>query len=190
MELFMRWNKRMVPVLFSLFLIFIFVQGCTTVYEMPISQHNTSAPALTNARADTIAADMTSVLQDDDGPGDEECRVRFERDGNVATFTATTGIINSQADFNAIINLPGMVKVVNQINWCGAISPNIIGCAPIPGNSFTVVRVAQNQEGILWAHEFGHNRGLNHRNDPNAVMNPIILLTARRVTAAECDAYE
>ena len=157
---------------------------------MQISQHTTSTPALTDARADTIAADMTLILQVSDSAGDEQCPVRFERDGNVATFTATTGTINSQADFSTVINLPGMVKVVNQINWCGALVPNIIGCAPIPGNSLTVVRFGLLQEGVLWAHEFGHNRGLNHRNDPNAVMNPIILTTARGVNAAECAAYE
>lgn len=189
MELFKRFNKRTALVFFSLCLIITLSQGCATVHQMQISQHNTATPALTNARADTIAADMTLILQVSDSAGDEECRVRFERDGNSATFTATTGVINSQADFNTVINLPGMVKVVNQINWCNALAPNIIGCAPIPGNSFAVVRSGLLQEGVLWAHEFGHNMGLNHRNDPNAVMNPIILITARGVNAAECSAY-
>ncbi len=189
MELFKRFNRNTSLVLLSSCLFIIFSQGCTTVHEMPISQHNTSAPVLTNARADIIAANMTTVLQTNDGPGDVDCDVRFERDGNVTTFTATTGNINSQADFNTVIGLPGRIKVVNQINWCGALAPNIIGCAPVPGNSLAVVRFTLNQEGILWVHEFGHNMGLNHRNNPNAVMNPVITTTARRVTSAECGAY-
>ena len=189
MERFKRFNKRTALAFFSLFLMAFFSQGCSTVYRMQISQHANSTPALSDARADIIAADMTLILQVSDGAGDEQCRVRFERDGNVGVFTTGTGIINDSNAFSTVINLPGMVKVVNQINWCGALAPNIIGCAPIPGNSFAVVRWTPIQEGVLWTHEFGHNRGLNHRNDPTAVMNPIILTGARRVNVAECTAY-
>ncbi len=190
MKLFKRFNIRTVVLRFGLCLIIASLLGCGTVHQIQISQHNTSAPVLSDARADMIATDMTLLLRVSDSPGDVICDVRFERDGNVNTFAATTGIINSQADFNTVINLPGTVKVVNQINWCGALAPNIIGCAPIPGNSFAAVRFGLFLEGVLWAHEFGHNRGLNHRNDPNAVMNPIILTTARGVNAAECAAYQ
>ena len=183
------FNQRTALVFLSLFFVAIFSQGCSTVHRMQISQHTNSTPALTDARADVIAADMTLILQISDGAGDEQCRVRFERDGNVAVFTTGTGIINDSNAFSTVINLPGMVKVVNQINWCGALAPNIIGCAPTPGNSFAVVRWSLIQEGVLWTHEFGHNRGLSHRTDPTAVMNPIILTGARRVNAAECTAY-
>lgn len=189
MTFFKQIHKPTALVFFSLFLIAILSQGCTT-HSMQISQHTTSTPALTDARADAIAADMTLILQVNDGPGDVDCRVRFERDGNVGVFTNGTGIINDSNAFSVVINLPGMVKVVNQINWCGALAPNIIGCAPTPGNSFAVVRSGLLFEGVLWTHEFGHNRGLPHRNDPTAVMNPIILTTARRVNAAECAAFQ
>jgi len=189
MQGFKQFNKRTALAFLSLFLIAIFSQGCSTVYRMQISQHTNSTPALTDARADAIAADMTLILQVSDGAGDQQCRVRFERDGNVAVFTTGTGIINNSNDFSTVIGLPGMVKVVNQINWCGALVPNVIGCAPVPGNSLAVVRWSLIQEGVLWTHEFGHNRGLNHRTDPTAVMNPVILTGARRVNAAECSAY-
>ena len=53
-----------------------------------------------------------------------------------------------------------------------------------------VVRYVDTLEGILWAHEYGHTRGLQHRDaDPNAVMNGIIGPTRRRITADECNAY-
>ncbi len=104
-------------------------------------------------------------------------------------FTAGNGVINSAADFQQALNQPGFVKVVNQINWCGAILPNVIGCAPVPGNSMVVVRFTAAREGILWAHEYGHTKGLSHRNDPNAVMNPVIGPTRLRVNSAECTAY-
>jgi hypothetical protein len=109
----------------------------------------------------------------------------------VTTFTEGDGSIDSEAEFNALVALPGWVMVVNQINWCGALIPNVIGCAPVPGNSLAVVRFNPGLEGHLWAHEFGHNKGLSHRNDdPTAVMNGVIGDTHRRITAAECTAYK
>ena len=67
----------------------------------------------------------------------------------------------------------------------------MIGCAPVPGNSLSVVRFTPSLEGILWAHEYGHNKWLNHRNDdPNAVMNGTIGSTRLRVNAPECTSYQ
>ena len=95
--------------------------------------------------------------------------------GDVTAFTEGDGSIDSAAEFNALIALPGRIMVVNQINWCGALIPNVIGCAPVPGDSLAVVQFTPSLEGILWVHEFGHNKGLNHRNDDaNAVMNGTI----------------
>jgi hypothetical protein len=108
-------------------------------------------------------------------------------------FTSGNGSINSQTDFDRIMGLPGHVKVVNQINWCGTIKPNVIGCAPTPAtpNSQVVVRYTPSQEGILWLHEYGHTRGLSHRNnDPNAVMNGLIAPTRLWVNSSECTAYK
>ncbi len=168
----------------------ILLQGCTTVHRMNISQHTSVTPVLTNARADQIAADMTTILNTNDGPGDMACtKVRFERDGAVTTFSATTGSINSSANFSTVIGLPGRVKLVNQINWCGVFLPNVIGCAPVPGDSLAVIRFTQNQEGVLWLHEFGHNMGLPHRNGSTLVMNPTIGVNRRMVNSTECAAY-
>jgi hypothetical protein len=145
--------------------------------------------AMSNARADQITANATAVLRRNDGPGDVACATSFVRSGNVTSFSNGDGSIDSSAEFNAITALAGWVKVVNQINWCGALVPNVIGCAPVPGRSLVVVRFTGNQEGILWAHEFGHNAGLNHRSDANAVMNGTIGTTRRRVNATECAAF-
>jgi hypothetical protein len=147
--------------------------------------------SLTQAEADRILADATTVLRTHDGPGDVVCAVTLLRDGDLMAFTEGDGSIDSGAEFSALLGLQGWAKVVNQINWCGELTPNVIGCAPVPGNSLAVVRHTPSLEGILWLHEFGHNKWLNHRNDdPNAVMNRTIGPTRRRVKSIECYAFE
>ncbi len=156
--------------------------------QLAVSRHTSTT--LDNARADAIFSDATTVLQTNDGQGDVACGVEFLRQGDVTEFNTGDGSIDSGAEFNAIIGLPGNVKVVNAINWCGGLAPNIIGCAPVPGNSLAVIRFTENQEGILLAHEYGHNKGLSHRtDDQNALMFPSIGTDRRRVTQAECDAF-
>jgi len=159
-----------------------------TTHNLQISRH--TSVGLTDTRADQILADMSTVLNMNDGMGDVACNVGFERDGSLTTFSATGGMINSSADFDAVNGLPGNIKVVTQINWCGSLAPGIIGCAPVPGDSLVVIRFGTNQEGILWLHEFGHNQGLDHRNDAGAVMQPSIGSTHRRINSSECAAYE
>lgn len=156
-------------------------------YNVQISRFTTTP--LTDARADEILTDKGTILQNVDSPGDVACNVEFIRNGPVTPFATGNGAINSQADFQAVNGLPGQVKVVNQINWCGGLVPNVIGCAPVPGPSLVVVRFTPSREGILWVHEFGHNKGLSHRNGNDLVMNPVIGSTKRSVNQAECDAY-
>ena len=165
-------------------------QNCdsTVNHQLQVSRYTTAS--LTNARADQILAAMSTILQTNDGAGDVACDVAFILTGNVTAFTTGNGSINSSADFSAVIGLPGWVKIVNQINWCGGLAPNIIGCAPIGGTSFVAVRFTANQEGVLWVHEFGHDQDLGHRNEPFAVMAPAIGPNNKRVNSAECDAYK
>ena len=62
---------------------------------------------------------------------------------------------------------------------CAALDPNptIVGLVPL--------------EGMLWAHEFGHTKGLNHRlGDARAVMNDVIATFSRNVIRSECDAFQ
>ena len=150
------------------------------------SRYTTST--LVNADADGIYTNARGTLSTNNGAGDVSCSVAaLARNGDVTTFSTGNGIVNSQADFNTIIGLAGFTKVVNQINWCGSIAPNWIGCSPTPGTSLLVVRYTSNQEGILWAHEYGHTRGLGHRNDSDAIMNATISTNRTKVNQTECD---
>jgi hypothetical protein len=148
-----------------------------------------STSALTIAQATAIVASMSTVIQTNDGVGDVACLAQYTLAGAIPAFATGDGSIDSQAEFNAVIALPGHVKVVNQINWCGALIPNVIGCSPTPGESEVVTRFTAAQEGILWLHEYGHTRGLGHRMAITAVMNPTIGINRRMVNASECTAF-
>ena len=150
---------------------------------------------LTNADADRILADATRVLSQQDGPSDIACSVKFVRNAEdvLVTDVPANGIINSSTDLDrSLDNAPGNAKritVVNQINFCDGAKPNIIGCAR-PGTSQVVVRTTPTNEGILWAHEYGHTRGLPHRDsDPTAVMHSIIMPSHLQVTNGECISF-
>ncbi|HNP28525.1 MAG TPA: VCBS repeat-containing protein, partial [Nitrospirales bacterium] len=166
----------------------VHVYQITPGRPLEVSRFNTST--LTNADADRILDDATRVVWRNDGPGDISCAARLYRNGNVTVFNNGNGTINSQADFNTINGLAGRVKVVNQINWCSGLIPNVIGCAPVPGNSQIVVRFTANQEGILWAHEYGHTRGLNHVTGTTSIMNGTIDATRTMLTQNECNSLD
>jgi len=81
------------------------------------------------------------------------------------------------------------VRIVQAISWCGFEADNIIGCASIPGDVLAVRRFAASLDGQLWAHEFGHNRGRDHVNEPRQIMYPAILPEAPQTTGGDCAAY-
>lgn len=165
------------------------VAGC----GLSVRRYTTTS--LTNTRADEILKSSWSILDTIDGANDVACNVNTLWQGrrdDVTAFTTGNGIINSVADQNVVVG--SFVTVVNQINFCTKISPNIVGCAPIPGKWMLVVRLPSSlagMEGILWAHEYGHTRGLNHRSDSDAVMSSGGLdVTNLKVNATECGQFK
>lgn len=69
----------------------------------------------------------------------------------------------------------GRICVVEGLDWCGdkPPTPPIKGCSDIPGWRIVVVRYGY-LEPLLWAHEFSHSRGNDHRFDADALMIPDI----------------
>jgi len=71
-----------------------------------------------NKKVDCILARATEALRTDDGAADMACDVRLMRKGDVAVFDDGDGSIDNEAEFDVIDELPGDVKLVNEINWC------------------------------------------------------------------------
>lgn len=158
-----------------------------TLVYLSVKRYTTAT--LSNADVDAILTEANDILQTG-GITDTECPVEFLRSGSVTSFTTGDGSIDSQSEFDTLIALSGKVKIVNAINWCGAIIPNVVGCSPMPGSSQLGIRFGTtHQEAIMWAHEYGHTRGLAHRAG-TYVMNGTIANANTRVTATECTAYK
>ena len=149
---------------------------------------------LAEREADEILAKMGHILQADDdgaGPNDVPCEVEFTRDGAVGALTTTTGSISTEDEFGQLIKLPGDVKIVDFIEWCysSRINTTYWGCTD--GTTFAVVNgLPSVLAAVVWAHEFGHIRGLSHRvGDPSMIMNTPAAAENRRVDGRECRRY-
>ncbi len=60
---------------------------------------------------------------------------------------------------------------VQDIQWCGAVAPNTLGCAPAPGTVFVVSLTASaSLRPMVIGHERGHNASLLHRTDDTCAM--------------------
>ena len=145
---------------------------------------------LTNGDVDRILGDATRVLRQNNAVGDVPCGLTFTREGAVTRFTTGNGVINTRRQLARVFEVPGYVKVVNDIDFCGETIPNVIGCALRGIETMVVVRVDEDLEGNLWGHEFGHTQGLEHRENVNAIMNPFLVETALGVSTPECNAFK
>ena len=103
----------------------VFAVGREVHIGLRVSRFTTAG--IDNARADEIFADATNILRSDDSPSDRACLVHFERVGDVTVFANGDGSIDTQAEYDAVIALPGNVKIVNQINFCVVSKPGFLG---------------------------------------------------------------
>jgi hypothetical protein len=164
----------------------------------PVAAGRAPPAVLTDAQARRILSESTKILQTQDFPTDTACAVTFSLSPNLVTAESVPSVINSAADFNAVCAHHGFAHAVVALNWCKTqILGGATGCSQTPGPCMLVIRLAEyastaagDIEGILWAHEFGHTRGLPHRKSEMAVMNPYLGPTERGITKAECEAYK
>ncbi len=157
--------------------------------DLVITRHG--AATLDDSGATSILNYASKALQDVDGPDDVTCDIKFGRSGPVRA-VAGLSVINSDADFDQICRAGGNVHVVKEINFCGGPGGGtIVGCADQPGTCMAVVRhgYTYQSEALIWAHEYGHNKGLPHRRTAFAIMYPSLNESNRRVNLQESRAY-
>lgn len=184
-----------------------FLAGHTTIAAQPPGSNSTvvthalrvsrfgSIDDFTERDAREIIAKMNDILQTDDddaGTNDVGCDVGFVLAGSVETFTDGVGTISNEQDFLEIVGLPGDVKVVESVEWCEK-SSNVSYGACSDRSTFVVeAGLDPALAGPLWAHEFGHIRNLEHRqqDEPTMVMNSTVNERSRQVEDWECRQYQ
>jgi hypothetical protein len=161
---------------------------------------------LDEAKVKAIADNIGKILQDVDSGGDQACPVDLDV-RSVFTFSTGDGTIDSKLEFDALfdehatngIDLDELrtaggpkvrqVRIVDGIYWCSGRMGSDAGCADQLGLHVA----ASSREGLdseIWAHEVGHTRGLFHRDDELAVMNPQIVSSAHALNWLECAVYK
>lgn len=145
---------------------------------------------LTESELDTIFAVATSLIQRQDFEcPDMACPVTFGRSGPIDTFDVGSTVITSESALDDAFDVPGDIKVVSSmVGVCGISAMDdtavILGCAFASG-SVVIVREADPD---VWAHEWGHVQGLDHRdNCPRNLMHSFELQT-NAVNEGECQA--
>ncbi|MEQ9559801.1 MAG: hypothetical protein RIG67_28840 [Rhodospirillales bacterium] len=148
------------------------------------------------ANVDEILSAANRIIATSDFPDDFPCReLTFVRKGAPEEIPAALKlpeIVNSEDQFFMYRHSPYSVNIVSSINWCGRFDPNFLGCAARPNGPLLLERTANN-EGALWAHEFGHTMGLSwdvdatdHTDRVMALMRPRLGPSNTGLIETEC----
>ncbi len=147
---------------------------------------------ITDTRLDQVFAAANVLIGVSDFAADVACCNRLARKGTGGTFgTMGDGLdivdnLSEQIDVQLVST--ARAKVVRIINFCGAPGSNIIGCSGVSGNFMMLVRKTNlTSEAILWAHEYGHNTGLNHNAGSQYIMYASNTGANNALNATECD---
>jgi hypothetical protein len=147
--------------------------------------------------ADEILRKASELLQIKDGPLDIACNISLVRDGEITSFaTNAPAVIENAADRDAIHAEKSFIKVVRQIKFCREGKPklegneNYGGCAWNPGRTPSIIiSYPLEFDEVVWAHEFGHTTGLDHRPGPDNLMDPDYALARRQISRCECNSF-
>ncbi|KQS30820.1 zinc-dependent metalloprotease family protein [Dyadobacter sp. Leaf189] len=128
-----------------------------------------------------ILQECNNIVNDEQ---DVACMVTVAPSGSMGTFGAADDqmdVINTQAELRKVMDdKSAFVKIVTAIMGsakelvCGT-TGSALACADTPGSSIIIVSGLSNETtGEVLMHEFGHSRGLPHRDSPG---NPIMHTT-------------
>lgn len=148
-----------------------------------------ATPLMTTPQIDAALAGAESLLRTDSGTLDIFADVRLDRSG-IVRIEPSNGLfdIGTQAELDTACNLPGFAVVTSSISFCDGTGSSIIGCAR-PGCMILVPFGTGAGRNVLWAHEFGHTRGLKHRSGATLLMNPTVN-NVGDINATERDAFQ
>lgn len=172
---------------------FVVAAPCSSQAQHLMDANRHVQTAFTNAELDAAMTDGTARLyMDNDRCTDNPCTATFRRLGNVGTFGVQgdgLDVITTQNELDQVFGMPGWVKVVTAVDFCGGVfNPSIIGCGQYGTNNMILESWVNGQ---VYVHEAGHNFNLNHRDDCTwNIMHSISQWGANdAVNGTECTAF-
>lgn len=147
-----------------------------------------------DAQVDALMVSASETMAVETDGSDTACCIELVRSGSGTTWGSPgdgLDVIESSSEISsALSDNTARVKVVDVIGWCSGPGSNIIGCGNTPGDGIVVVRLSNAfSEGLLWAHEFGHNTGLGHNGSSGFIMSASLSGSNTRLSASECAQY-
>ena len=164
----------------------------TVIHDLTVSRHLNET--FSDATADGRLAGATTLLKSNNkGCTDEVvCDAQMKRKNAVSQHgQADDGldVIDNIDELSAVFGVAGNIKIVTSINWCAGASGDYLGCARNGSNNSILIASAADD---VFAHEFGHNKGLGHT-AKNAcdkyIMHPSAAST-NAVTLMECISFQ
>jgi len=161
------------------------------------ANHVDTDSKIADDRVDDLLASAGLVMATDSTAGslvDVACCIQLQRVGAGVSFGSSgdgLDVITTSSEISQVLsNTVARFKVVDSIQYCGGPGSNIIGCGYAPGDGIAVVRLSSlTSEGLLWAHEFGHNTGLGHNPSGGYIMSPSLGGGNTRLLGYECNSY-
>jgi hypothetical protein len=158
-------------------------------HTLTVSIHADLLPKLTQTAVEKALAGASALLN----PPKNQCDVTFKLRGPIKPFApGTPKKISNEDDLEAVHREDADVKVVEKIAFCMGRPGTFIGCAWRRNGPKTMIVALQpaSRRHIVWAHEFGHVAGLQHRADPGALRTPCdIFFDHVKITPEECDCF-
>lgn len=158
------------------------------VFDITVARH---VDAASDGNAAANYATGTTLLQTDNGVcNDVACCCTLNKSGATGTF-GTTGdgldVLTSEAELTSVFNVATHhTKVVTSASNCCGVTGGILGCAKTTSRNIVMVIGAP---GDVWAHEFGHTKGLAHNNTCAQLIMHATNLNTNAVTSAECTSF-
>lgn len=155
-------------------------------YSLTVSIHEQARPKVTDTDVRKILAAASKLLTQTD-----RCGVTFKLKGSVGTFSDAPNVIKDESDLEAVHREKTDVKIVQDIQFCKT-SGSFVGCSWRRDGPKTMIvtQKVPNAAHIIWAHEFGHTTGLQHRTGMNALMTPCdLFLNTVEISRDECNCF-
>ena len=102
-------------------------------------------------------------------------------------------MIASEDDLTRTLKMPQYyVKLVRQITWCGSVKRRstefrYYGYTDLGPRTFVVARHADPKlEPVIWAHEYGHSKGLRDVPIPGLIMYPEARIGSTKLQLGDC----